>query len=545
MDQWKTKEQLLNLLCKLVGVPSITGSRAEASLPFFIAGQLATLAYFRRNPQHLQTVPTGDGRHFVTALAKKNTGEKRTILLVSHFDVVGVEEYGCWKELAFDAERLTREFYFRREQLPPQAGDDVETGHWLFGRGTMDMKCGLALHMAMLEQACRGEFEGNVLLLSVPDEEAASAGMKAAVPVLIEMAKRYGLEYIAAVNSEPSFPRFPGDAGKYIYTGSVGKILPGFFCYGKETHVSEPFAGLNANFMTSLLQAEMELNAEFCETVEAEVFPPPANLLQKDLKKEYSVQLPHRAVSIYNLFLLERTIDGVLALLQRAAGKAAQRMQAGYAGRVEQMAKLGPFPPPPDWKVNVFTYAALASYAEKTYGTDALVRLGRRVLNQRPEQDDRERTIALVDELCILCKEQSPMVVIFFAPPYYPAVSSRHNPLIRQVAAEMQEYAQANCGVTLQKQNYFRGISDLSYLGPSCQAGSLQALAANMPLAHTGHSLPLEQPEALHVPVLNLGPAGKDAHQWTERLDLDFAFGALPALLNVCIHKLFTVNVLK
>ena len=45
------------------------------------------------------------------------------------------------------------------------------------GRGTMDMKCGLALQMAMIEQACEERFDGNVLLLAVPDEEVNSVGM--------------------------------------------------------------------------------------------------------------------------------------------------------------------------------------------------------------------------------------------------------------------------------------------------------------------------------------------------------------------------------
>ncbi|MCK9911279.1 hypothetical protein MXD81_19160, partial [Microbacteriaceae bacterium K1510] len=91
------------------------------------------------------------------------------------------------------------------------------------------MKCGLALHMSMLEQAVAGEFAGNLLLLTVPDEEVNSVGMRAAVPVLLELAKQHGLDYSACLNSEPIFPRYPGDENKYIYSGSIGKVLPGFY----------------------------------------------------------------------------------------------------------------------------------------------------------------------------------------------------------------------------------------------------------------------------------------------------------------------------
>jgi arginine utilization protein RocB len=51
--------------------------------------------------------------------------------------------------------------------------------------------------------------------------------------------------YTLVLNSEPMFPRYPGDQTNYVYTGSIGKILPGFYCYGKETHVGESLAGLN------------------------------------------------------------------------------------------------------------------------------------------------------------------------------------------------------------------------------------------------------------------------------------------------------------
>ena len=184
--------------------------------------------------------PTGDGRYFVTALVKKSDRTKNTVILVSHFDVVDVQDYGVWKEDAFNPKKLTSMFYAHKDELPDHVREDIEQGEWLFGRGTMDMKCGLALQMAMIEQACEGRFDGNVLLLAVPDEEVNSVGMRAAIPRLLELAREHDLEYKTVLNSEPMFARHPGDQKKYIYTGSIGKVLPGFLCYGKETHVGEP-----------------------------------------------------------------------------------------------------------------------------------------------------------------------------------------------------------------------------------------------------------------------------------------------------------------
>ena len=57
---------------------------------------------------------------------------------------------------------------------------DLKSGDYLFGRGTMDMKMGLALHLHLLEIASSEKWPINLMLLTVPDEEVNSAGMRAA-----------------------------------------------------------------------------------------------------------------------------------------------------------------------------------------------------------------------------------------------------------------------------------------------------------------------------------------------------------------------------
>jgi len=538
--KWQTKEQLVDLLCELVRIPSVTGSQAERDLPSFVVEQLRALPYFQQNPDYVKANPTGDGRAFVTALVKKENASD-TVVLVSHFDVVDVEDYGQWKGHAFDPKTLTSLFYRQKQELPPAVQHDIESGNWLFGRGTMDMKCGLALHMAMVERACNGEFDGNLLLLSVPDEEVNSVGMRAAVPVLLEMAKEHGLTYRTVLNSEPMFTRFPGDKQPYIYSGSIGKVLPGFLCYGKETHVGEPFAGLNGNYMASRLTCELELNTAFCEVVDGEATPPPTNLIQKDLKKEYSVQIPHRAVTLFNLFLLEKRMEDVVEPLLQTARNVAEAIKQSYAEQAARYASFDPFSPQ-KLDIRVMTYEELFDYAVRTYGQERVDELQAAVLAKRGEKDDRDVTIELVDEMAMLCKELSPMMVLFFAPPYYPAISSRNHPLIQQAISSMQAYARDKHGISLRHQRYFGGISDLSYVGLQYPAASLHPLVANMPLWDRGYSIPLPELEQFDVPVLNLGPIGRDAHQWTERLDVDFAFGTLMDMLPECIRQLLSDN---
>lgn len=537
MGKWQSKEQLVDLLCSLVRIPSVTGSPAEKVLPEYVVDQLRTLPYYREHTDHVRAHPTGDGRHFVTALVKK-PGIRDTIILVSHFDVVDVEDYGAWRTQAFDPQALTSLFHANAQTMPAEVQRDMQSGNWLFGRGTMDMKCGLALHMSMVERASDGEFDGNILLLTVPDEEVNSVGMRAAVPALLALAEEFDLTYKTVLNSEPMFTRYPGDQNKYLYTGSIGKVLPGFLCYGKETHVGEPFAGLNGNFMASQITCELELNTAFCEIVEGEASPPPTNLIQKDLKKEYSVQIPHRAVTLFNLFLLEKRMDEVVEPLLQAAKNVAERIRQTYVQHAGLFAGNAPFTPR-DLSIRVMTYEELLAYAVKAYGEEKLRSIQSEIVADRQDKDDRDVTIELVDQVAILCKELSPMIVLFFAPPFYPAVSSRTHPLIARTAAEMETYARERHQITLRRQNYFGGISDLSYVGLEYPAASMQPLVANMPLWDRGYSIPLQELEAFDVPVLNLGPVGRDAHQWTERLDIDYAFGTLMDMLPHCIQTLF------
>src|SRR5690606_11959335 len=142
---------------------------------------------------------------------------------------------------------------------------------------------------------------------SVPDEEVNSKGMRVVVEELVRLRDRHGLVYKVFLNSEPSFSQEPGDTKEYIYSGTIGKIMPAALFYGKETHVGEPMKGITANYLASFLTQRMEWNPSFRETDLGESTPLPVSLQQKDLQTQYSTQTPYRASALYNVFLLKRT----------------------------------------------------------------------------------------------------------------------------------------------------------------------------------------------------------------------------------------------
>lgn len=233
-----------------------------------------------KNPSNVGLHETGRGRNAVTALYKNNDSAE-TIVLISHFDTVDTKEYAELEPLACQPEELTVALLNWTKELPIDSRVDLESGDYLFGRGTMDMKMGLALHMALIEKASFEKWPINLLLVSVPDEEVDSEGMRAVIPKLVQLQEEHQLKYKLFLNSEPSFSQNPGDTNYYIYSGSIGKIMPAVLFYGKETHVGEPLSGLTANYMASFLTQRMEWNSLFRENNFGENTPLPVSLRQK------------------------------------------------------------------------------------------------------------------------------------------------------------------------------------------------------------------------------------------------------------------------
>ncbi|WP_100010729.1 M20/M25/M40 family metallo-hydrolase [Lentibacillus sediminis] len=537
MKNWQSKEALTDLLCSLVNHQSITGTSAEIALAEYLHHLLAQTAYFQTNPSHLKLHPLDDGRRLLSALVKGKEEKAETVILLSHFDVVEIEDYGSLKNLAFHPMELTREMKKRHSQLPGQIQSDLASGEWLFGRGAMDMKAGIAVHLSMLEKAMEGEFSGNVLLLSVPDEEVNSKGMLTALPVLEELKYKENLHYQACLNGEPMFSKYPGDESHYVYTGSIGKVLPGFYCYGKESHVGEPFAGINPNLMTSYLTQEMELSEAFLEHADDEVTPPPVSLMQRDLKEKYSVQTPHAAIVMYNVHYLKQSFAGLNEKLLAAGKQAAKAVESHVNRKAAAFSEKAADFTVPKAKVNVLMYEDLYKEAVRRFGQEEITRRQNLLVSQRTE-GDRDFSARIVQELAVLCKDLAPMIVLFYSPPFYPAVSSMHDPFIQGTVSHVKQFVKQTYQIELTVSEFFTGLSDLSYVGPVSSTSKLQQLTANLPLQHNGFVFPEDMMENLSMPVLNIGPLGRDPHQWTERLELTYSFEYLPVILTEAISHL-------
>lgn len=529
---WDTPEKLEDLLCELVSWESIYLTQGEAEFPVKLKGLLGELEYFKQQPDHLELGEVNWGRTFLTALYKHEDAVD-TVVLISHFDTVSTEDYGVLRPLASNPRLLTRALHDRKEMLTEDALADLESGNYLFGRGTMDMKAGLALHMALLEKASTEQWPVNLVLLTVPDEEVNSNGMRHAVPFLLELAKTHQLDYSLFLNGEPVFAQDPKESDFKVYSGSIGKIMPSALFYGKETHVGEPLSGLTSNYMASYLTQEMSWNPKFRETLYGETSPLPVTVLQRDVKMEYSAQTPYRAVSMYNVFLLERNAEETMQMFEETAREALAKMSRDY---VEMCTREGIEPVN---EVKVFRFEELKEYALEKLGEKTVEQIMSNV-TEDVDHDVREQSHAITDQLLIQCHELTPAVILLFAPPYYPPVNSSDSELVQKCIQQVQETALERFGLEVKQGHYFNGISDLSYVNFQDQNEGWQTYEQNTPVYGRSYSIPFEAMHRLQAPVLNVGPFGRDAHQRTERLNRKSAFEELPVLLEDLLLTQFT-----
>ena len=528
---WDTPEKLRALLCELVSWESRTLTVGENEFAYKLKNKLQTLHYFNNNPSHIELHDAGLGRNAVTALYKHPTATD-TIVLISHFDTVHTEEYGELEPFAFYPEELTKKLMEPKykKELPEAARIDLESGNYLFGRGTMDMKMGLALHLQLIEKASIEQWPINLILLTVPDEEVNSAGMRAAVVELVRLREQHELSYKLFLNSEPSFSQNPSDYNEYIYSGTIGKIMPGALFYGKETHVGEPLKGITANYIASYMTQHMEWSPIFRETDLGESTPLPVSLQLKDLKMEYSTQTPYRAAALYNVFLMKRTAAEVMDLFEEVALEAMTACNEHYKKicEREQVKGVG--------EIKVLRYEALLDYAINKLSTEVVKNIKQQVI-ENDEWDDREKSIRIVDQLMIRCQELTPATVLLYAPPYYPAINSSDNQLVIQ-SIELMKHTVKKFDIEIEQIHYFNGICDLSYVNYTDDINGWTVFERNTPVWGDTYSIPFEEMAALKGPVLNVGPFGKDAHQKTERLHVNSAFKEMPVMIETLIKSL-------
>lgn len=534
----------------------------------------------------------GDERKIVWAMLEggavpPGTDKIPTIILIGHLDTAGVQDYG--PELDPFSPWKLQDVLFEQYKKAPDTEDellrDAGSQSWMFGRGSFDMKSGVAAQIVVMGalEKVTDSLPGNVVMVTTPDEEVESAGIMDAVEELVKLREDHNLEYIGVINSDYTAPREPGDDSRYIYRGTIGKLLACFYIRGCETHVGEAFRGLDTNLIAANLILETNLNVELCDEADGEITVPPLTQKQRDFKARYDAQTPISSVVYCSCLTHSWTPQDVLVKMVALAGRALSSanhrriVQWGkYAGRQNSAMSIE------DLGGRVWTYQQLYEAVEEKLGHTepglkqqieerafGYVVKARQMLEQLSQSerdflidegqlvgiDSREKSLIIVKTLVeIAIREQvfdsrKPAIVVYFAPPFFPPVRGNEGSrLSKAIAAEVSTGAYGD----IRFRGFYPYVSDMSYMRvDEAVYNSLPVLAKNFPLwwdrneeisetlRDEYYIIPFDLIHELDCDVANVGPWGKEAHGKGERVYMPYSFETVPELLyNVILRVL-------
>ena len=510
----------------LTAIPSVTGSADEASFAGKLEALLRACPAFANAADAVWQIAVPGGRYpraCVLGLLR-GTG-KRTVVLTGHFDTVEIDCYGELKPLALDPHALRPALLEQLRREPATAAieraiADLESGVFVPGRGLLDMKAGLAIALAVIEDAALDpDRQGNILFVAVPDEEANSAGARAIAAALPEIARTYDLAFEAAINLDAIADDGDGTDGRIIALGSVGKLLPSALVVGRAAHASYTFRGLGAAALAGAIATEVEWATDLTERAGDELGAAPTLLGMKDSKRAYDVTMPQSVWMYWNIATYRRSpaevLSTVAAYVRTAVDQLATELEQR---RVAVGAEGGPLP------VEIMTFAELL--AAVPGAADEVAALARSL--SATGLDIPEQCRQVTEYLFARSGRSGPAIVLGFAStPYLPAQLSdiprarRLKHLARQAAAA----SEGNIAIKA----FFPGISDVSFLGEAEESG-LTTIGANTPVWNAALAWPPGSAIG-HLPTVNVGPWGRDYHTRLERMHAGYAYDTLPLLI--------------
>ncbi|HQZ21780.1 MAG TPA: M20/M25/M40 family metallo-hydrolase [Thermoflexales bacterium] len=541
----------LHLTKLLVNQPSITDSADETSYAEFLGGVMASQPAFAGladGIRAMRTLRDDHERYNLFGLARKSG--RKTIALCGHYDVVSVENYGALQALAFDTEKLLPALISQLEKEPQTAEvalalKDLKSGDYLPGRGALDMKSGLAIGLDVANRFAASSGAGNLLFVATPDEENASHGMRSAVEHLAQLGAEWNLDIVAAINLDASVNRGEDTTGRAVFLGTVSKLLVSALFIGKPTHAGAPFDGLSANLLAAEFVRACEVNPLLADMGGGEPAPAPITLKMTDLKEHYDVTTPAMSWVALNMLSHTRTPAQVMALATRTAHHAMAQALAGARSRARRYAtardggrRAGGLHQNEqfDWQPRVMTFAELVEYTRRARGEAALQAWHDEVATLRGDFPSRCKTAT--EKLARLSGVEGPCAVVGIASLYYPATHlGDGDAAFREAIDREVTRMSAETGDPIYTRGYFEGVSDMSFIGCEDSPENAKIVMDNTPIWNSGLFFDYELAAKRRIPIVNIGPWGRDYHQRAERAHIPYSFGVVPELVFRIVQR--------
>lgn len=496
------QDTIIQLTKKLVSIASVVSTSGEKEVGDFIFDWLSNLPYFKENPEYLmkQTVIDDPFNRFnVIAMINKDPHQK-TMVGIAHFDTVDVSDYGHHRSLAFSVDELTSTLKTTQ--------DSKDT---YYGRGMLDMKSGVAIWMELLRSLSEEDSNKNLVVSFVFDEEGTSIGMRNAINQLIQLKETYHLDYLGAIDTDYTTSHYPNDPHRYVYFGTVGKLLVSIIAVGKETHASDPFLGIDASLMMANIIEEINLNPQYTNNYQEQTTPPPIILHMETPKQSYSVKTNKIALTQFNVIMANASIDQWMKAIKHGVQQALTKTQETLNERIASYNEK-------NWYPNT----------SKDIPFDVKFAYELEGLQFDNDKDDQEILLNYLRNKEI----EGGLVVIGLTAPYYPAHTTDEND---QVFVDCIMDSLATHPIQdLRVETYYPYISDLSYLR-SPNKEELQSLKDYAFNINWIDQHVWDQAAKLDLPMVNIGPYGYDAHKKHERLkanSIDWVYRVIKSSLK-------------
>lgn len=206
------QKEVISLTKELIKIPSVTGN--EKQICDFL------YSYLKKNGFVVSKEYVEDNRPNIIARFKKGTNKKR-ILLNGHLDTVPLGD--GWTKNPYDA---------------------TEDDDYIYGRGSADMKGGLAAQICAMRAFMESgiPFNGEIIFSGVVGEEVAQSGTISLV--------NNNILADCAIVSEPT--------NLLVVSTCKGDMDIRIQITGKAAHASVPEKGLNAIYLASKIVLELE-----------------------------------------------------------------------------------------------------------------------------------------------------------------------------------------------------------------------------------------------------------------------------------------------
>lgn len=543
----KLSERIEKNLLNYLKAVTHTSTALERNNEVFFNNWVESVPYFTEHPEYygVHEIQNDLLKRKSTWALLKGKGNK-TIVMIHHTDTVDVDDYGKYKKYAYDPYELEKIYKDNNVEMDESSKKDLYSGEWIFGRGASDMKGGGSITYSLLEEYSQDkEFNGNILVLGVPDEENLSGGMRSAIYLLKDLKEKHNLEYVLMLNVEPH--EKVKDKTITVYDGSVGKLMPIFLVRGKLAHVGQVYKGLNPINILSEIIRKTELNPDFIEKAGNTVTPAPTWLYFKDRKDVYDVSLPITAGGYMSILTLTKSPKEILDMLKELAEESFKNVIDDFNTSYEKYKSLSNMTyGNPQWKVNVKYYGEIYNEILQEKGDIFKTEISEYQKNieakiNNNEIDRVEGAYELIEKTLEYYSDLSPLVVIALAPPYYPSTNNsmiENGDKINELIAKMDEFSKEECNLGIYTQNYFTGISDLSYALFTGDNEVIDYIKDNMIFWGDMYYIPLDIIRELSMPVLNVGPWGRDLHKYTERVHKKDLFENIPKLIDFVVKNM-------